>query len=798
MLRNIRAGFRGLALQPAATAAAILTLGLAIGAQATILSVVDGLWFRPPGVPAASRLLRVFAVSENEQHGRWSYPEVLDLQRAVASSQLVVRGSRGTLVEDPSGTPALALVNVVSDDFFQALGASAAHGRLFVAPETAPVVVLGHKYWQTRFGGDPAVVGRTLRLGGTGEVAVTIQGVLAASFRDLEAANDRDVWMPQATWVQLAGRREFDDRKSRWLEAFAVRRAGVSVSLASTEILQAVNNMEQAHPEPTGARRTRVVSESTYRFETGGANAIALLALVGAVVLITCVNVALLQVARVMARQQDLAVCVALGATRRKLLGPLLAEAAWMGAGGAVVGLLSGTALIRTIPRILTPAPGFRDFMLITLDGRVVVATLGVAIITTILFTLGPAWITLRSDFVGITGRGATELHRRSRGHLLVVTQVACAFVLLAAAGVLARSLWAAREGDFGLTRRPVLTAWVPTELSRTMGDAALLRLRALPGVADVAVAIRAPLSLSGGGRARAMWIPETRDASEDDLPVIKGNAVSANYFALMGTRIVSGRPFAEDELHGTGAPAVVVNEAFAQRYFRGRGAVGAIVHPGGADQPAHRVVGVAQDAAVSGIGEPAEPYFYESFWDTPAGETTFLILPSLGAVVQPATVREALMEVDPQLEPRRMVAMDDYFRYATREYRAMAVLAFALGVLGLLLSMTGVYGVMAYRTAQRSREWAIRAALGAMRRQLVQTVLAEGAGIAAVGIGLGLILALWTNHWLGSLLLGVHPWDPASLLVAAAGVAAAILLATLVPAWRAARVNPNLALRDA
>lgn len=789
MLRNIRSGFRGLALQPAATAAAILTLGLAIGAQATILSVVDGLWFRPPGVPAASRLLRV--------QGDWSYPELIDLQRTVTSSQLVVRGGRGTLVEDPSGTPALALVNVVSDDFFQALGASAAYGRLLAAPETAPVVVLGHNYWQTRFGSDPAVIGRTLRLGAKGEVAVTIQGVLAASFRDLEAAHDRDVWMPQATWVQLAGRREFDDRRSRWLEIFAVRHDGVSVRNATAEILQAVSSMEQAYPERTGARRTRVITEASYRLETGGANAIALLALVGAVVLITCVNVALLQVARVMARRRDLGVRVALGATRRKLLGPLLAEAAWMGAGGAVVGLLSGAALIRAVPRILTPAPGFRDFLLITLDGRVAAATVGVAFITTLLFTLGPAWITLRSDFVGITGRGATELYRRSRGHMLVVTQVACAFVLLAAAGVLTRSLWATDRGDFGVTRRPILTAWVPADLSRATGDAALLRLRALPGVADVAVAIRAPLSLSGGGRARAMWIPEARDAAADDLPVIKGNAVSANYFALMGTRIVSGRPFAEDELRGGGAPAVVVNEAFAERFFGGRGAVGALVHPGGPDRPAHRIVGVVQDAAVNGIGEPAEPYFYESFWDASPGEVTFLILPSLGAVVQPATVREALMEVDPRLEPRRMVAMDDYFRYATRDYRAMAVLAFALGALGLLLSMTGVYGVMAYRTAQRSREWAIRAALGALRRQLIRTVLAEGAGIAAVGIGLGLIVALWTNRWLGSLLLGVQPWDPASLFVAAGGVAAAILLATLVPAWRAARINPKEVLRD-
>lgn len=796
MLRSIRTGLKALALQPAATAAAVLTLGLAIGAQATILSVVDGLWFRPPGVPAASRLLRVFAVSETEREGRWSYPEMIDLQRQVTSARLTLRGSRGALVEDPSGTPALALVNVVSDDFFEVLGARAAYGRLFATPETAAVVVLGHEYWQTRFGSDPAVVGRTIRLGARGQVAVTVQGILAASFRDLEAAGDRDLWMPQATWTQLAGREEFEDRRARWFELFAVRGAGASVRETTSQITQAVGSLDRAYPEKTGARRVRVVSELAYRFETGGANAIALLALVGVVVVITCVNVALLQIARVMARKRDIGVRVALGANRRRLLAPLLTEAALLGTGGAVAGLLLGAALVRAIPRILTPPPGLRDFLVVTLDIRVVAATLGVALVTTMLFTLGPAWVTLRSDFVGLIKGGSTGTHRRSHGHWLVVTQVACAFVLIAAAGVLTRTLWASEAGGFGLTKRPVLTVWSSTGLSSTTGEAALLQLRALPGVEDVAVAIRAPLSLSGGGRARAVWIPDAPGVTAEDLPVIKCNAVSANYFELMGTRIVSGRAFTEEESRG-GEPTVVVSVAFARRFFPGREAVGAVVHPGGADGRAHRIVGVAEDAAVSGIGESPQPYFYESYWKAPSGEATFLITTRPGAAVLHTAVRAALLGVDPRLEPRRMITMDEYRRYATRDFRAMATLAMCLGALGLLLSMIGVYGVMAYRTAQRTREWAIRAALGAVRRQLIRTVLKEGAGIAGTGIGLGLLAALWVNRWLKSLLVGVQTWDPVSLAAASACVVAAILLATWLPARRASKVDPNVALRD-
>ena len=709
----------------------------------------------------------------------------------------MVRGSRGALVEDPSGTPALALVNVVSDDFFDVLGARAAHGRLFTSPESAAVVVLGHQYWQARFGSDPGVIGRTLRLGAKGQVTVTVQGVLDASFRDLEAAGDRDIWMPQATWVQLAGREEFEDRRARWLEIFAVRHAGASVRETTAEIVQAAGSLDQAYPEKTGPRRTRVVSEWVYRFETGGANAIALLALVGVVVVITCVNVALLQIARVTARKRDIGVRVALGANRRRLLAPLLTEAALLGAAGAAVGLLLGAALVRAIPAVLTPPPGWRDFLLVTLDRRVVAGTLGVAVVTTLLFTLGPAWVTMRSDFVGLIKGGSTGTHRRSHGHWLVVTQVACAFVLLAAAGVLTRSLWASEGGDFGITHRPVLTVWASTDLSRATGDEALARLKALPGVEDVAVAIRAPLSLSGGGRARPVWIPRTPGGAAEDLPVIKCNAVSANYFALMGTRIVSGRVFTEAESRG-GEPVVIVSEAFANKFLPGRDAIGALIHPGGADGQAHRIVGVAQDAAVTGIGEEAQPYFYESYWNTPAGEATFLITPRPGAVVPPTMVRAALIGVDPRLEPRRMVTMEQYRRYATRDYRAMAILAMSLGALGLMLSMIGVYGVMAYRTAQRTREWAIRAALGAVRRQLIQTVLTEGAGIAVMGIGLGLLGVLWTNRLLESLLVGVRTWDPASLVAASIGVVASIFLATWLPARRAAKVDPNVALRDA
>lgn len=783
MLREYRLAFRSLLRRPGLTAAAVLALGLALAASGTIFGLVDGLWLRPPGVTAPGELVRVFAVTHDSSEGLWSYPEVRDLQaRTTSLSHIVARGQRGSIVPDAAGEPTLVLVNVVSPDFFEALGVKPAWGRLPAAADQAPVVALGHAYWRLRFGGDPSVIGTTLPLGARQSVRATIIGILPPTFRELEAASDRDLWMTPATWSALAGPDEFNDRLSRWFSVVGRRAPGYSVKQVATEM--------RMFDEPD--RRARVVADSEHRLASGGRNVLALLSLVVVVGLITCVNLAELLLASAAQRRQEFATRVALGASQSRLVKAMVAEGLLLGVGGLLIGLVLTSALLRIVPAVMVPPPGFRSFLTVGLDGRVVVFLAVAAVLFTVLFSLAPARLAARTDLLPIIkggGHAAAKPAARVRVPFGPVLQVALAFVLLSAAMVLGRSFLASQSPTFGLTDAPVLTVWSMTDLPPANRTQAESRLRDLPGVADVALAIRAPLSLSGGGRAASVRMPGAEPIE------VKYNAVSANYFSTIGTDIIAGRGFADDD-ERTRRKIAIVSRTLADRWPGGVSPVGGRLLIGEAGEP-WEVVGVAEDAAINTIGEPAEPYLYLPFATYAPGEVTFLLTLNSGAAVPARDIRSVLIEIDRGLEPRRIVPMQQYVDYATRDYRATAMLAGALGALGLILTLVGVYGVTAYRTARRTREFGIRAALGARRVQILRESLRDTLALVVVGTSLGVIVSLWTNRVLGALLLGVRPWDPWSLVLAASVLMASLTAATFVPALRASSIDPSQALRE-
>lgn len=773
MVREYRFAIRSLIRRPGLTAAAIAALGLALGASATIFGLIDGLWLRPPGVTAPNELVRVFGVTADSPEGGWSYPEVLDLQAGATSmSHVFARGQRGAVVPDVNNEPALVLVNVVSPNFFDALGVRAAIGRLPGPTDTAPVVALGHSYWRTRFAGDPTVVGRTLPLGTTGAVIATIVGVLPESFRELEAVADRDLWLLPSTWGRLAGAADFENRDYRWFDIVGRRAPGQTVEQVDAEL------------RVLAPRRARVISDRDYRISAGGGNVIALLALVVVVGLITSVNLAELLLAGVARRRQEFATRVALGATPSRLVRALVAEGTLLGAGGLLLGSVITMWLMRIVPAVVVPPPGFRSFLIVSLDGRVFAFLASAALGFTVLFSLAPARMAARTNLLPvIKGSG-------SKSPVGLVFQIALSFVLLSAAAVLGRSFLASQSGGFGLTDAPVLTAWSLTDLPPATRAIAVSRLRALNGVTDVAVAIRAPLSLSGGGRAAPVRLPGAADAVE-----IKYNAVSANYFSVIGTPIVEGRAISDEDERARRKVAVI-SRAMAAQWPGGVSAVGGRFHLGDAGE-SWDVVGVAADAPIGGIGEVAEPYIYLPFDTFGPGEVTFLLALRGDAAPPVREVRTVLMDVDRALEPRRLIMMREYVGYATRDYRATATLAGALGSLGLLLTFVGVYGVTAYRTSRRTREFGIRTALGAQRRQVLGQVLRETLRVVTIGIAIGVLASLWTNQILESLLLDIAPWDPWSLGLTALVLVTSLTMATLGPAIRAASVNPSLALRD-
>jgi putative ABC transport system permease protein len=799
MWRDLRYGFHTLWRTPGVTVAVTLSLGLAIGANATIFGAVEGLWLRPPGVSDPGALVRVFSTSESGQEGLWSFPEYRELRDANQSfSGVAARGRRGTNLQLPDGTSELQLVNVVSLNFFSVLGVSAAHGRLFGpddahALERSPAVVLGHDAWRRRFGSDPSIAGRTITIGRR-PLTVTVLGVLPERFRDLEAAADRDLWIPPQTWALLNGQQEFEQRDFRWFDIIARRRPGVDVAQASAEVETFSARLAMAYPPSNRGRGGRAISELSHRLETGGVNAFALLALVMLVAVITCVNVANLQLARAAARLREFAVRTALGASRARLVRQLMAEHLLLGALGAVAGLLIAAWIIRLLPAIIGAPPGLRAFTVFALDDRVAVFTLSVTLVTTIAFGLVPSWLASRPDIVPLLkgDSGSAPARHRFTRETLVTLQIATAVVLLTASALFARSFAASSTLPLGFARKPVLTAWVLADMARPTGDSITERLGAIPGVRNVAVALRAPLSLSGSGMSRTL-VPEGADP-QDGRVEVKYNAISTNYFETMGIRLLDGRAFTESDQRGD-TKVIVVSAWFAKRFFPGTSALDRLVRiePGAVE---HRIVGVVDDVVIGAVNEEREAYFYLPFWPGGYPETTFLVETGTDATAVAPTVRETLRSMDPRFDPRIVASMDELIAYSARNYRWTALLAATLGILGLLLTAIGVYGVISFNTMRRTREIGIRLALGARRGQVLGLVLRDGSRLALIGVAIGLPAALVAARLVSSLLFGVHPGDLLSFASAAAIVVLIVIFATLVPARRALAVQPSAALR--
>jgi len=804
MWRDLNYALRGLRRDPGFTVAVTLSLGLAIGANASIFGIVDGLWLRPPGVHRPNDLVRIFSTSDSTTDGLWSFPEYESLRDHTRSfAGVAVRGRRGTLLQLPDGTSELELVNVVSLDFFPVLGVSPHVGRLFgpadaAALERAPAVVLGYSFWQRRFGSDPSIVGRTIVFGRTEPVTATVLGVLPPDFRELEAAVDRDMWLPPQTWALLNGRKEFENRDFRWFDIVARRRSGVPVEQAAAEVTSLAGSLAREFPASNEGRGARVVSELAYRLETGGVNALALLGLVLLVVVITCVNVANLQLARATARMRELGVRTALGASRGRLLRQLMTENLVLGAAGSAAGLLTAAWVIRLLPAILGAPPGFRAVTVFAFDARVILFTVAVATLTTMAFGLAPSWLASRPDVIAILkGDGAASTWRIGRHGLravLVASQVAVAVVMLSATALFARSFVESEASPLGFARKPVLTAWVFSDMSKDIGELAVARLRTLPGVRDVAVARRAPLSLSGAGLTHRVRAADA--AAGRAVPEVKFNAVSANYFSVLGIRLRQGRVFAEADQRA-GEPVVVVSEPFAARFFPGSPALDRTVRIGDGDGVPHRIVGIVDHVVNSSISEEREPYFYLPYWRGAYGtETTFLVEAAGNAALLVAPVRAALRAINPQFDPRLVATLDELVGYSARAFRWTALLAGVLGAFGLLLTAIGVYGAVALNTTRRTREIGIRMALGARRGQVLGLVMKEGVRLAVVGLAVGIPAALACARLLSSLLFGVSPGDVASFAGAALVVLLIVALATYLPARRAVRVTPSTALR--
>jgi predicted permease len=809
---HVRYAVRQLRKHPGFTATVVLTLGLGIGSSAVIFSLIDAFWLRPLAVPHQQELVRIFSTTQQEQEGLFSFAEFQAIEQNVRSLKSVVAiGRRGTSTPRADGTLQTLFVDVVSNNFFEALGVKPTVGRVFTSADSAmlqntPVVVLGYGFWQRHFSGDPSIIGKSITLvRGNARIPVQIIGVLPSSFREVDNGEDRDLWVPEQTWLMMAGPKEPRDWDFRWFNLLGRLAPGATVARAQTELSSIAASLQLSHPESNRDRSISVVSDFHYRLQNAGATGALLFAVVGLVVLLCVVNVANLLLARGLARGKDAAIRVALGGSRANVFEQSLVENLLLGLLALGAGLCVTMAVAALLPRILArmlTGPAMLDFqpgsaIAFHTDARVITFACGLTLVTFVALACVQLWQLSRGDMLEVVRSGGSLRNLGGKAprfrRALLSGQIAISLILLIATGVLVRSFINTQTSAIGLTRNNVLVAFcgLPSKDGMAKSHEAIHQFYALPGVEQVAYAIRSPLMPSEGGMAQKVLLPNHPELRE---PIdIKYNAVSANYLALTGTRILAGRGFTpQDDV--SGPPVVVINRTMARRYWGSQDPIGEIVRLSSPAMDA-RIVGIAEDAPINAIGELPEPYFYLPFRFFDYPEITFLIASGPDAMTLAQPARDILVHIDPQFGPIMVTSLGELIQFSASNYRVAAELVTALGGIGLLLTIVGLSAFLMYRVEQRTSEIGLRMALGSSRLEVTALILRETLRATLIGAAIGMPLALVGVRLASSMLFGVRPWDPLSIFAALLVLALITGATTLIPARRAANVDPIKAL---
>lgn len=815
LVRDIRYALRQVRRAPGFALVAVLTLALGIGASSAIFCLIDNLWLHPLRVPHPGDLVRVFSTTPQDSEGMFTYTEYRTIaQRATALKSVMALGRRGSLMPRPDGTSALLLANVVSSNFFEALEVKPIVGRSFTSADAAtlrtyPGVLLGYDFWKREFAGDPNIVGRriTLLRGKDHRSQVDVWGVLPATFREVDNGEDRDLWMPAETWAAIASPDELASRDFRWFNVLGRLAPGASVAQVNEQVSAIAKGWRVADPAVNHDRDARAVSDFHYRMANAGTSGLVLLAIVASVVLLAAVNVAHLLLARALARRPEVALRLALGARRTVLARQLLIENSLLCILGLAAGLVMAAGIAVLLPRLLVSEPAMlvqigSSTTAFQIDWRVFLFASVMTVSTMLLLAFIPLRQVSQPELLPAVQAGAvtrTESRMPRSRRAAIWLQIGISFALLVSTGALVRSFLNTRTQSIGLTRDQVLLAWTQ-EPEPAMRDAVVARMKALPGVERVAYAIRAPLSLSEGGIAIKALLPshpELRDPVE-----IKFNAVSSGFLNLMGTRVVRGRGFTDAD-SGNAPAVVIVNQTMAQKYWPDRDPIGQLVTLTGWSQGTGeaRVVGVAENAPINQIGELPEPYLYVPFDQYLAhmsnmGEITFALAATQNAMSLAQPVRQLLIHTHPLLDPMMLTSLPELIRYSAGNYQMMAELVSALGFIGLVLTVVGLYGFLAFRVSQRRREIGIRMALGASRESTALLILRDTVQMAGIGLAVGVVLALIAMRLERSVLFGVRPLDALSIIAALLVIALAITLTAWLPARRAASIDPMQALR--
>jgi len=825
LLKELRYAVRGLRKSPVLTAGVILSLALGIGANTTIFTAVNAIFLRPLPVEKPQELVAVFTKDAHVKSLlRSSYPNYLDYRDGNKTFTALAADWKIPLTLTLGGKKAFITGQLASGNYFDVLGVKPAFGRTFLpsedkVPSQAPVVVLAYKFWQNRFGGDPAIVGKTITLD---EHPFKVVGVAPAGFSGTHQMNPPALWVPTMMheWVlsgtKAGGLDSFFNRHETIFNIVGRLKPGVDIPTAEADLGRISRQIEKAWPRQNIDRTAHLIPlaqatiEPTQRRNMLIAGTL-LMGVVSLVLIIACANVANLLLSRAVVRRKEIAIRLAMGAGRPQLIRQLLIESTLLSLLGGGAGLLLA---VWGRNRLWAASAPFLPFSLdLKLNANVLLFTLALSLLSGLLFGLVPALQASRPDLVPALKEqeaGKVRMNRRlSMGSTLVVLQVALSLVAVILSVLFLRSLAHLQATDPGIDGKhlalisfaDVTSVGYNDDTGKEFFRQVMARAEAVPGVRSATVTEYMPLV--DGGAPRTIYLNgQDQYHGGYGLPVLS-STVGLHYFATMGIPIVRGRDFKADDtiefgeqmvetLKGT--PRIIINETLARQYLAGKDPVGMKVMMYGVPFE-FTITGIARDAKYRSLGEEPQPYvyFFVPQYFCPV-LTLFIHTDGDPAAVLPK-VRDAVRPVDPRLPLINVATMSEVFDQALLAPRLGAVLLTLFAVLALLLSAIGTYGVIAYLFGQRLHEIGVRMALGAQRGRLLGLLLRQGMGIVGLGVLLGLAVAFLATLGVKGFLNGVSAWDPLSFWGAALLLILAAFVAVLVSTRRAIRVNPAVAL---
>jgi putative ABC transport system permease protein len=824
--QDIRLAVRGLRKSPGFLAVVVLSLALGIGANSTIFSMLNALLYRP--LPYASpEQLMVIWETEKEHPGDWQSPPIAELtdwkKQNRVFQDIALTSFTEEVIMSRSGEPEPVRVQYVTPNFFGLLGVQPIRGRIFTADEMQDhsyAVVIGSAFWKNHFNNDPEILGRTLTVD---SVPSTVVGVMPPGFAPFYGGR-LDLWVP----VNPESAR-YSERIDHWLMPVGRLKPGVTIAQAQAEMDVIANRLELAYPKTNKGvgKLVRPLHKDLYRW--AGQALYPLLGAVGCVLLIACVNVANLMKSRTETRRREYSVRAALGAGRRQLMQQLFAESALLALLGGGLGILLAYWGIKILRSLLGDFPNVES---ITIDGRVLLFTLGISLLTAGIFGLAPALQASNPNVNATLREGEGRTVAGSRGmtrHLLAVAEVALAMVLLAGAGLMINTILRLQQVNPGFDPKNLLTMLVQLpeggkylqrvpggDMEKTLPTVTAFnqqlaeKTAALPGVASSGIMSFIPMRGAYRFSFSVLGHPEP---APENRPRAGYDDVSPGIFQTLHIPLKKGRYLDEHDTQ-TAPWAVEVNEAFARKYFPNEDPIGQQIqirfdpYPVDEERP-RQIVGVVGDVKHFGLGQEDPPFMYASYLQQQAVFPGGTAIPHLHhwVVIRKASglgggnelageVKKAIAGIDPDLPVTAVMSMEDVISDSIGDYRLYAQLLSVFAAVAALLAAIGIYGVISYFVNERTREIGIRVALGANRGDILRLIAALGLKLALLGVAVGLALALGLTRFIATFLYGVKATDPVTYMIVAAGLIGVALLACYIPARRALRVDPIVALR--